>query len=78
MYIKIAPKVRVYITNEQIAFINKYRKHEYFRNTTLEVNEIDTAKILANKSILVRKKVDNDVQYALNRRIRFVDDDYKK
>ena len=71
MYIKIAPTVRVYVNDEQMAFINKYREYEYFRNTNLEIDEIEIAKLLANKSLLVRKKLDNDVQYALNRKIRF-------
>ena len=78
MYIQIAPKVRVYVNDEQMAFINKYREYEYFRNTNLEIDEIEIAKLLANKSLLVRKKLDNDVQYALNKHIRFVDDAYKK
>ena len=78
MYIKIAPKVQVYITNEQLAFIKKYKNYPSFRNTDLEVKEIEIAKILGDKSIFVRKKLDNDVQYALNRKIRFVIDGNKK
>ena len=78
MYIKIAPRARVYITAEQLNFINKYSQRESFRNTDLEAEEILTAKILADKSILVRKKLDVGVQYALNRYIKFVDDDSRK
>ena len=78
MYIKIAPRARVYITAEQLNFINKYSQRESFRNTDLEATEINTAKILADKSILVRKKLDVGVQYALNRYIKFVDDDSRK
>jgi|TARA_B100000508_G_C11406530_1_gene251064 hypothetical protein len=40
--------------------------------------EVEIAKQLADKSILVRKKLDTGVQYALNRRIRFVQDVDKK
>ena len=78
MYIKIAPRARVYATDEQINFIHKYGQRESFRNTDLEAKEILTAKILADKSILVRKKLDVGVQYALNRYIKFVDDDSRK
>ena len=78
MYIKIAPRARVYVTAEQLNFINKYSQRESFRNTDLGVDEIHTAKILADKSVLVRKKLDEGVQYALNRYIKFVDDDSRK
>ena len=78
MYIKIAPRARVYATDEQIDFINKYGQRESFRNTDLEADEVHTAKILADKSVLVRKKLDDGVQYALNRYIKFVDDDSRK
>ena len=78
MYIKIAPRARVYVTVEQLNFINKYSQRESFRNTDLEATEINTAKILADKSVLVRKKLDEGVQYALNRYIKFVDDDSRK
>ena len=39
---------------------------------------METAKILASKSIFVRKKLDNDVQYAVNRHIKFVSNNAKK
>ena len=78
MYIQITPGARVYVTQEQIDFIKKYRNYDSFRNTNLEVHEINIAKILADKSVLVRKKLDNDVQFALNRYVRFVEDGDKK
>ncbi len=78
MYIQIAPRARVYVTVEQLNFINKYSQRESFRNTDLEAEEINTAKILADKSVLVRKKLNEGVQYALNRYIKFVDDDSRK
>lgn len=78
MYIQISPQARVYITQEQIDFVNKYKKYGSFRNTNLEIHEIHIAKILADKSVLVRKKLDNDVQYALNRYVKFVNDGDKK
>ena len=78
MYIKIAPGVQVYITNEQINFINKYKDKESFRSIDLLPEEVQIAKILGDKSIFVRKKLDIGVQYALKRRIRFVKNDKKQ
>ena len=78
MYIKIAQGVQVWITNEQINFINKYKDKESFRSTDLLPEEIEIAKILGDKSIFVRKKLDDGMQYALNKRIKFVKDAKKK
>ena len=78
MYIQISPQARVYITQEQIDFVNKYKKYDSFRNTDLEIHEISIAKILADKSVFVRKKLDDDVQYALNRYVKFVNNGDKK
>jgi len=78
MYIKIAPGVQVWITTEQQIFINKYKNYKSFRNSDLEMTEMETAKVLASKSIFVRKKLDNDVQYAVNRHIKFVSNNAKK
>ena len=71
MFVQIAPHVRVFLTNIQIEFVNKYKNKESFRSTDLLPEEVEIAKILGDKSIFVRKKLDNDVQYALNRKIRF-------
>ena len=78
MFVQIAPHVRVFLTNVQIEFVNKYKNKESFRSTDLLPEEIEVAKILGDKSIFVRKKLDIGMQYALNRRIRFVKDDKKK
>ena len=78
MYIKIAPGVQVWISNEEQLFINKYKNYTSFRSSDLEITEMETAKILASKSIFVRKKLDNDVQYAVNRHIKFVSNNAKK
>lgn len=78
MYIKIAPGVQVWITNEQLNFINKYKNHGSFRNSELDITEIEVAKVLASKSIFVRKKLDNDIQYAVNRYIKFVSNANRK
>ena len=77
MYIKITQGVQVWITHEQLNFINKYKDKESFRSTDLQPEEVEIARILGDKSIFVRKKLDIGVQYALNRRIRFVNDGKK-
>ena len=74
MFVQIAPHVRVFLTQIQVDFVNKYKDKESFRSTDLLPEEIEIAKILGDKSIFVRKKLDIGVQYALNRRIRFVND----
>lgn len=71
MFIQIAPKVKVYVTDSQLRFIKKYSKLT-FKNTDLLPEEMELAKTLADKAIFVRKKLDIGVQYALNKRIRLV------
>ena len=78
MFIQIAPHVRVFLTDVQLQFLNKYKDKESFRSTDLQPEEVEIARILGDKSIFVRKKLDTDMQYALNRRIRFVNNATKK
>ena len=78
MFIQIAPRVKVFLTDIQIIFLNKYKDKESFRSTDLLPEEVEIAKILGDKSIFVRKKLDIGVQYALNKRIRFVQNATKK
>jgi len=73
MYIQIAPRVKVYVTDSDLDFINKHRQHS-FKASQLTPEQQDQAKRLADKAIFVRKKLDTDTQYALNRRIRIVRD----
>ncbi len=77
MFIQIAPKVKVYVTNEDMQFIESHSK-ESFRGSSLTTADQDRAKKLADKAIFVRKKLDNDVQYALNRKIRMIRSEKKK
>ena len=78
MFVQIAPHVRVFLTQIQVDFVNKYKDKESFRSTDLQPEEVEIARILGDKSIFVRKKLDIGVQYALNRRIRFVNNAKKK
>ena len=73
MYIQIAPRVKVYVTDSDMLFIEQHWKNS-FRASQLTPELQDQAKRLADKAIFVRKKLDTDTQYALNRRIRIVRD----
>ena len=78
MFVQIAPHVKVFLTEEQIEFVKKYQFIESFTDKNLEPLEAHMAKILGDKAIFVRKKIDGGMQYALNRRIRFVKNVRKK
>ena len=77
MFIQIAPKAKVYVTNSDMEFI-KDHWNESFRNSQLSLEDQDKVKKLADKAIFVRKKLDTDIQFALNRKIRIVRNDSKK
>ena len=74
MYVHISRHVRVFITEKQHEFINKWKNHEHFLQSELPIEEAITAKTLSDKGILVRKKLDTDTQYALNKHIRFTNE----
>ena len=78
MFVQIAPHVKVFLTKEQIAFVEKYQFVESFTDTHLDPEEVYIARILGDKAIFVRKKIDGGMQYALNRRIRFLKNGTKK
>ena len=73
MYANISRHVRVFISEKQHLFIHKYQNHEHFLQSQLPIEEAITAKTLSDKGILVRKKLDNDTQYALHKHVRFAD-----
>jgi hypothetical protein len=77
MFIQIAPRAKVYVTDADVEFIRQHAT-ESFRAKQLSPQEADRAKRLADKAVFVRKKLDDDTQYALNRKIRFVANDRKK
>jgi len=77
MFIQIAPKAKVYVTDDDVEFI-KTHALESFRSDQLSQDNADRAKKLADKAIFVRKKLDTHTQYALNRKIKFVANDRKK
>ena len=77
MFIQIAPKARVYVTDTDVEFIREHAL-ESFRSDQLSPEDADRAKKLADKAVFVRKKLDTHMQYALNRKIKFVANDRKK
>ena len=78
MFIQIAPKVRVYVSDHQMMFVKKYAHKAYFTDKDLDADEVHVAKILADKSVYVRKKLDNNVQYALNKQVVRINREFKK
>ena len=78
MFVQIAPHVKVFLTKEQLAFVEKYQYKESFTDRSLSPEESHLARVLGDKAIFVRKKLDNGVQYALNRKIRIIRDEWKK
>ena len=77
MFIQIAPKARVYVTDQDVEFI-KAHSAESVRSDHLSPEDADRAKKLADKAVFVRKKLDTHMQYALNRKIKFVANENKK
>jgi hypothetical protein len=72
MFAYISRYVRVYLDEKQCQFLSNHREQSSFLQSSLTPEELPIAKILADKCVLVRKKLDNDTQYALNKSIRFV------
>ena len=71
MYAKLSRYVRVFVTERQMEFLYKYEERFPVLQTQFDVEDVETAQTLAAKGILVRKKLDNDTQYNLNKSIRF-------
>ena len=77
MFVQIAPHVKVFLTGTD-SICRKYQLVESFTDKNLVPEDAHTARVLGDKAIFVRKKLDGGMQYALNRRIRFVKDGTKK
>ncbi len=77
MFIQIAPRAKVYVTDSDVEFI-KAHTLQSFRSDQLSPEDADRAKKLADKAVFVRKKLDTHMQYALNRKIKFIANDTKK
>ena len=73
MYAKLSRYVRVFVTERQMEFLYKYEERFPVLQTQFDVEDVETAQTLAAKGILVRKKLDTNTQYNLNKSIRFED-----
>jgi hypothetical protein len=71
MFIQIAPRAKVYVTDTDVEFIRAHAT-ESFRSDQLSPEDADRAKRLADKAIFVRKKLADGFQYQLNRVIRSI------
>ena len=69
MFIQIAPRAKVYVTDTDVEFIRAHAL-ESFRSDQLSPEDADRDKRLADKAIFVKKKLDTHMQYALNKNIR--------
>jgi len=70
MKINISRYVRVTISEQDIEFLKKHKDLSSFLQSQLSPEEHKTAKILSDKCILVRKKLNDDTQYAVNKNIK--------
>ncbi len=72
MKCQIARGVRVFITKEEVAFIQKIKEKVPFLLTNLPIEEQSIAQRLGDKTIFVRKKLGHTTQYNLNKNIHFI------
>ena len=78
MFIKISRQARVFITKDQKDFLQRMSELPYFFQSQLDPTDQHIAELLADKSIFVRKKLDNNVQYALNKQVVRINREFKK
>jgi hypothetical protein len=57
MFIQIAPKARVYVSEVDVEFIKQHSRGA-FKSTDLSPRDAERAKVLADKAVFVRKKHD--------------------
>jgi hypothetical protein len=74
MFAKLSRYARVYITKSQVQFLDKYKPKFPIKQSEVDVEDIEVARQLSAKSVLVRKKLDADTLYNLNKNIRFEND----
>jgi hypothetical protein len=70
MFIKLSRYARVYVSQEQLGFIAKYQSRFPILHSKIDLDDVNTAQILSAKGILVRKKLDDNTLYNLNKSIR--------
>jgi hypothetical protein len=71
MFIKLSRYARVYVSKEQLGFLAKYQSRFPILHSQIDIEDVNTVQILSAKGILVRKKLDDNTLYNLNKSIRF-------
>ena len=74
MFAKLSRYARVYITKNQLDFLYKYRPRMPIYQSQFDVADLEIARQLSAKSVLVRKKLDTDTLYNLNTNVTFESD----
>ena len=74
MFIQIAPRVKVYVTDSDMSSIQKHWSKSLC-GRSLPVADEDPVKKLAHQAVFVRKKLDTEVQHAVTRKIRMIRSD---
>ena len=60
-------KVRIYIDDNDLEFINKYKRFKKISKSSLAPEEVDIADKLVQKSVFGRYKTDTETFYLFNR-----------
>ncbi len=63
----LTPKVRIYIDDNDVEFINKYKHFKKVSKQSLTPEEVNTADKLVQKSVFGRYKTDTETFYLFNR-----------
>ena len=63
----LTPKVRIYIDESDLEFINKYKHFKKVSKQSLTPEEVNTADKLVQKSVFGRYKTDTETFYLFNR-----------
>lgn len=71
MFAKLSRHVRVFVNASQQTFLKKYQGQWPILQSKFDIEDVQTAKTLSDKGILVRKKLDPDTLFNLNRYVKF-------
>ena len=63
----LTPKIRVYVSDDDLEFINKYRRSKKVPKSSLTVEEASIADALVQKAIFGRYKTETENIYLFNK-----------
>ena len=63
----LTPKIRVYVSDDDLEFINKYRRSKKVPKSSLTVEEASIADALVQKDIFGRYKTETETFYLFNK-----------